>query len=647
MPRVSTKKKELTPQAEPVVVPEARTDGWEMTIAKALLIIITALFVYSPSFHGGWLWDDDQEITANAMLVDPDGLSKIWTAHERMGADYLPLKSTVQWLYFQMVKTKNPDGSVGTDSTPWHLLNVGLHILNALLIWKLFARLGLRLAWLGGLIFAIHPILVESVAWVSELKNTLSLPFLIVSMLCFIAYDEGRQIRYLVGAFVLFFLSLLCKSAGVMFPCVLVLFLWWRGRLFTWEEFKKDPLNAIFRNFYTVGWTVVPFFLASLIIGLVTIYYQDTRAIGTETIPVGGALSRTATAGMAMVFYTYKTLLPFNLLPIYPRWEVDPPKPWMFLAWPLVAGVLFWFWTKRKTWGKHALMGFGFFLINLIPILGFRRMSYMRITWVADHFLYLPALGLIGLVVAVAGFIYAKASLDYKKLWLVVGSGLFLLMTGMAYNYAGVFANEYEMWTYTLKSNPDAWQAHSRLGKVMIERNDSEGAFFHISESVRLRPDLAETHNNYGAMLEKKGDINGAVTELKTAAKIAPDIPIYKINLGSLLVRLRRYQEGKEVYQALVEMDPNNPTFLCNLGVAQYFVGENDAAIASFQKALKINPHLRDARDNLNQAIRVKNGVAEPPQSGPPQSQFAPPPQEVPVDSGILGSDGAIKLFGN
>jgi len=611
-----------------------------MAILKALLIIIAGLFVFSPAFHGGWLWDDDQEITANTILRDPDGLAKIWTAQGKTGADYLPLKSTVQWLCFQMVKVRNLDGSQGTDPTPWHLLNIGLHLLNALLIWNLLARLGLRQAWLGGLLFAIHPVLVESVAWISELKNTLSLPFLLVSMMCYIAYDERRQIKYLAGAILLFLLSLLCKSSGVMFPCVLLLFLWWKGRLFTWEDFRKSPADALSRSFLSVGWTLLPFLLISLIIGLVTIHFQETRAIGAETILVGGALSRTATAGLAMVFYTGQTLLPFHLLPIYPRWKVDPPEPWMFLAWPLVAGALAWFWTKRKTWGRHALLGCGFFLINLIPILGFTKMSYMRITWVADHFLYLPALGLIGLAAALAGFIYDRASLDGKRLWLVIGAGLCLALAVMSYSYAGIFSSEYAMWTYTLKTNPNAWQAHSRLGKVLIEHGENDAAFFHISESVRLRPDLAETHNNYAAVLQAKGDIPGALAQLRQAIALAPDIHLYRINLGNLLMRLHRYPEAKEVYLAQLKRDPDNPAVLCYLGDAQYFTGENDAAIESYQKALKINPDSLKARENLSQALRVKNGSVAPPLLQPPSEpglpDASPPPKSFPAPAAAL-----------
>lgn len=603
-----------------------------MRLFKVLLIVLAGLFVYAPSFHGDWLWDDDQEITANAVLPDPNGLSRIWKGET--GADYFPLKATVQWVFFQFFKT---------DRTAWHLLNVSLHLLNALLFWKVLSRLGLRQAWLGGLIFAVHPILAESVGWVSELKNTLSLPFLLLAMVTWINFDErGRAWDYVL-TLLLYAAAILCKTSVVMFPFVLLLYSWWRSvqpdRATAegapgWLDGMAKLLHGILPLPIWRGIVAsIPFFLISLGMGLLTIYFQHQRAIGSETIPVGGMLSRTATAGISMWFYLYKTILPVGLLPIYPRWEVDPPPLWMFLSWPAMAALLFWLWTKRKTWGSHALLGLGFFLINLFPILGFIKMSYMRITWAADHFLYLPALGLFGLAAAAAGTLYGRSSRANQSLWLVLGTGIFLTLTVMGHRHAGVFANEYEMWTYTLKYNPNAWQAHSRLGKVMLERGDNDKAFYHISESVRLRPDLAETHNNYGAMLEKKGDVEGAVEQLRIAARLAPDIGIYKVNLGSLLVRLGKYQEGREVYADLIKMDPGNPTFLCNLGVAQYFLGENDAAIESFQQALKINPNLKDARENLNQAMlkRQNSGGTVPP--------AAP--------SGILGNDSAIKLFGN
>ncbi len=606
-----------------------------MQIFKFLLIILAGLFIYAPSFHGGWLWDDDQEITQNGVLRDQTGgLIKIWKGES--GADYLPLKTTFQWIVFNTILPGDPKtGQV--DSLGYHLINVFLHLVCALLVWKLMLRLGLRGAWLGGLLFAIHPIMVESVAWVSELKNTLSLPFLLLSMLAYINFDEREKTSDLIIAAVLFLAAGLVKASVIMYPVTILLFCWWRRGSIG----RKDILSSL------------PFFFVSAVLAYLTVHFQWERAIAHEKIPVAdiitatgqfsmaGVLSRTATAGISILWYLYKSILPFNLLPIYPKWDVEPASVLQLSSWILIFGLLVFLWTKRNVWGRGILFGVGFFLISLFPIIGFIKMSYMRITWAADHLIYLPVLGLIVLAAAAIGDWYYRADASMKRWLLGFGTAAFAILLWQSHFYAGVFANEYEMWTYTLKHNPNAWQAHSRLGKVLLEMGRNDDAFFHIKSSVDLRDDLAETHNNYGAMLEKKGDTEGALVQLRAAVQRAPDVPIYRINLGSLLVRLNRYDEGRQVYEILlngdptnkdVKSDPNNPTFLCNYGVALFFLGKNDEAIAAFQKALSINPELRDAKENLATALKKRDAG----------SSLAPPP---PQGGGFLGAPSDIKLF--
>ncbi len=558
----------------PPTLPRVGSTTW-----RVLLILLAGLFIYAPVFHGGWLWDDDQEVTNNVVLSDPAALPQIWTG--AVGADYFPLKTTVQWLYFRLVER---------DPTSWHLLNIALHLLNALLVWKVLERLRVPGAWLGGLLFCIHPIMVESVAWVSELKNTLSLPFLLLSFLAWVNFDEKKRESDYYWALGLFLASILCKTSVVMFPFVLLLFCWWKRGRIAWSEILRSA----------------PFFLISLGMGLATVYFQFGRAIGAETIPVGGAISRLATGGVAILFYLYKCVLPFGLIPIYPRWEVDPP-PWqMFLAWPVLVAAFIGLWSKRSTWGRHVLFGLGFFLITVLPVLGFVTMSYMRITWVADHFLYLPILGLIGLAAGAAGTLYEKADQHAERTLRWLGLALFAVLVFQSHRYAGVFANEYEMWTYTLKRNSDAWQAHSRLGKVLLDRKEYDQAFHHISESVRLRPDLAETHNNLGALLERKGDTKAALAQLRLAVRLAPTIPIYKVNLGTMLLKGGEYREGEAIYDELLKLEPDNPTFLCNQGVAFHFQGRPEEAIARFRQALEIDPNLKDAKENLALALKKK-----------------------------------------
>lgn len=588
VPRKKPRKTRPTP---PVSAPTGR--GW-VIFFQASLIVLCGLFIYSPAFHGDWLWDDDQEITANSVLPDPAGLVRIWKGET--GADYLPLKGTVQWLLFRAL----PLGAGGQiDSTGYHLVNISLHLISALLVWRLMQRLGLRGAWLGGLLFAIHPLMVESVAWVSELKNTLSMVFLLLSMLAYLRYDESGKINRLLLALALFLAASLSKASVLMYPVTILLYVWWkRGTL------RRRDLLA-----------TAPFFLVSAVLAFITIKFQWDRAIAAEVIPVGGLVSRTATVGLSILFYLSKAVLPIGLIPIYPKWQVDPPALWQFLPWVLIVGGLAFLWTRRKNWSRGILFGLGFFLISLFPVIGFIRMSYMRITWTSDHLVYLPMLGLVCLGASALGEWYHRTQPSRRPFLFGLGAVVAVLLVAQSHRYAGAFANEYEMWTYTLKYNPDAWQAHSRLGKVFNDTQRYPEAFYHISESVRLRPDLAETHNNYGAMLEKKGDVEGALAQLRIAAETAPDVMVYQMNFSRLLVNLGKYDEARALFAGLLKRQPDNPSYLCNYGCALYWLGRNDEAIAAFQRALEIAPNLRDAQVSLQEAMKKRNGVAQPSQA--------------------------------
>ena len=203
---------------------------------KAAIILLAGLFIYAPVFSGGWLMDDDYELTDNPALRSVAGLAKIWRGE--VGADYLPLKTSVQWVLWQIF---------GNHPTPFHLASIALHLLSAVLLWRLLERLGMRHGWLGGLLFAVHPIEVESVAWVSELKNTLSLAILLPAMLAWVSFDEQRRGRDYAWALALFLAALLCKSSVIMLPVVILLYAWWkRGRIGQGDDVTDE--SAVFRG---------------------------------------------------------------------------------------------------------------------------------------------------------------------------------------------------------------------------------------------------------------------------------------------------------------------------------------------------------------------------------------------------------------
>ena len=548
-----------------------------LVLLKVVMIVLACLWIYEPVFHGEWLWDDDYLLTNNPAMSSLEGLRGLWFSPAT--ADYLPITLTALWLQWQVF---------GMDSTGYHIASVLLHATGACLVWLLFRQLKIRLAWVGGFVFAIHPLCVESVAWVSEIKNTLSLPFFLVAAICYVRFDEiARRRDYLLALF-FFLAAMLSKSSVVMFPVLILLYAWWkRGRIE-----GKDTLRS------------VPFFLISLGLGLITLFFQLGRAIGSEPIPIGGWDSRLAIAGMAVLFYVSKIFWPFNLLPIYPQWAANPPSPSQFFPWLVIGACLGLFWIYRKSWGRHALMGFGFFLITLFPVLGFVPMSYMRVGWVSDHFLYLPMIGILGWSVAGAGRIYEEAAPFMKSMVIALLVLTCVVLMGAARSYAEIWQNEDRMWSYTMTYNWNCWQAHNRYGSRLFARGNFDEALKHFLKATELRPDLAETQNNLGSAILAQKDTKGAIKHFKEGLRLSPEIIAIKGNLARALFLDGQYEEALPIYKELAAKFPNNAAFQCNLGVIEYQLGNHGSAVRAFQKALAIDPNMEDAKGNLEHVRR-------------------------------------------
>jgi protein O-mannosyl-transferase len=544
--------------------------------------------------------------TQSCSRARSQGLSKLWFNPD--GADFFPLSYTALWAQWPFFKNQ---------PTGYHVTTIVLHLIGSMLLWALLDRMRIPGAWLSSLIFAIHPVAVESVAWVSETKNTLSLPLFLLACLCWVVQDdehEGpRRTRFYLLSIVFFLLAMLAKTSMVGLPVLLLLHAWWKRGTVTVQDLIRTS----------------PFFLISLVLGLITIQYQHGRAIGAEKILVGGVASRIATAGMAILFYLKQIVWPVTLLPIYPRWEVDPPKVWQFLAWPVIAAAAAWLWANRGTadrpgWGRHALFGLGFFLLMVLPVLGFVTISYMRITWVADHFIYLPMIGVIALIGAATTRWYERSTPSAQPLILAGGAILLAACGLLAFRYANAWASEDALWTHTLKTNHDAWQAHNRLGAKKFSRGDIEGGFYHFTQSTKLRPDLGETHNNLGSALSAKGRLNEAIKEFAVACQLTPHVPAMRVNLANALFQAGRFAEASDAFLFLLEKEPKNAALLNNYAVALYRQGNKDEAILHFRKALEINPTLKDAREGLAVALGEQPAAPAPGQAQPQQSPTLP-----------------------
>lgn len=534
----------------------------------ALLLIAVVAFAYAPALNGTWLWDDGYEVAHNPVLRDPAGLAKIWRGEAAL--DYFPVKATVQWLLWR-VWADHPAG--------WHATSALLHAVSALLVWRLLRRLGVRWPWLGAVLFAVHPLAVESVAWIAELKNTLSLPLALLAMDAYLDYDERGRGGDLARSLALFVTALLCKSTIVAVPGVLALFVWWRhGRVAA-----------------RAAWSLVPYFAAALVLGLVTIWFQHERAIGGAEVPVGDFATRAARAALALGFYAWKAVWPIELMPVYPRWAIAPWMALLFVPWAVLA---IWAWCRRAQWGRHVLFGGGVFVANLAPILGFIAMAYMHVTWVADHFAYAALPAAAGLLAAAAEAIARRARasaaiaaavvLSWAALWAVLSRG-----------HAALFRDAETFWAYAVDRNPDSPVARNNLGNALLARGRPEEAAAQLGAAVRLAPRDAGSRINHGMALAQLGRIEDALAEHQRAVALAPLSPVAANALGGTLLDAGRIDEARRQFEAALRLQPSYAEAHNNLGIALGQAGDAAGARRHFEQALRLKPDLGAARANL------------------------------------------------
>ena len=588
----------------PIATRPFRALAWlrrhRLFILQAALIVAAGYFVFSPSFHGDWLWDDF-EIRNNPTLHSGPGLGRIWFAPAT--ADYYPLEATALWVQWHLWH----ENLLG-----YHLTTVGLHLLSAFLIWRLLKTLGARHAWLGGMLFAVHPLVVESVAWAAELKNTLSLPPLLMALDSYIRYDragEGASAQavhrrhFLVQSLLWFLAAMLCKTSVVMFPAVLLLYAWWRRGRIGWADLRATAA----------------FFCVSLILGVVAIHFQITRAIHGWRLPPGGARSRIADAGLSIEFYLSKFACPRELMPIYPRWAVGPPSPVQFLPWLVLAAVLAWLWIKRSGWGRHAIFGLGWFLINIAPVLGFVPMAYQHIAPVADHLAYVPLIGLIGL--AVAGLDKWRGGPEsaprwWRSAWVccTCTAAAIAVLALASRRYAGVFVNQETEWTYNLRHNSRSPMVYLNLAFAQNEDGRVEDAIVSFERAIQLDPDDSQTQNAAGNFLVDSNQLQKAIPHFEKALQLAPDFIETRRSVALALFKVGRTPEAIARFNEYLRERPDDAEIETDLGKALGEEGQPAAAKSHYEKALRIDARYAEAENSLGFALasegRTQDGIA-------------------------------------
>lgn len=494
--------------------------------ALGMLLALSALsfIAYLPAIRGGFVWDDDYYVHENPTLRSFAGLQKIWFDILRDPRDYVlpqyyPLTHTTFWVEHRIW---------GLDPTGYHVTNVLLHVASALLAWLILRRLEVPGAWLAAVLFAVHPVHVESVAWISERKNVLSLALMLASLYTWVRFgglvpgpdkpntllalpNDPRRL-YAIG-FVLFLLALLAKTTAAVLPACVLLLTWWkRGRL----SWKQDVVPMI------------PLLVVGLGFARLTSWLEVHRvgASGPDWVyaqtPIGQFLAETLIAGRALWFYVGKLAWPHPLIFNYPRFEPDPSNPlqWIF---PLAAvGMLLALWLARNAIGRGPITAALWFVGVSLPALGYFRVLPHKYSFVADHFVYAASLGLIALVAA--GAVTLWKSLRWAPVGglALVGVLLFVL-TGLSHRQARAYANEETLWRDTLAKNPGSWIAANNLGVILMERGELDAADALFARVLELKPNHVEVRLNIGLLNEKRGGkLADSVEWYRDAVRLEP-----------------------------------------------------------------------------------------------------------------------------
>ncbi len=626
----------------PTPLPARAPAWWRRDGLFGLILVLAALAVYQPVWRAGFIWDDNDNVTANPTLRSLDGLRRIWT---EPGAtqQYYPLTHTSFWAEYHLW---------GLNPLGYHLDNVLLHAISAILLWLGLRRLGVPGARLAAALFLLHPVCVESVAWITERKNALSGVFYLGSLLAAMRFwrlegtgggptagkyprsaprEAGPHgaVKFYWLAFALYLCALGGKTAAVPLPAVIVLLVWWRHGRLAWREL----------------WPVLPLVAVGTALGLVTMWVEKYHlgTMGAEW--AFSPAQRVLIAGQALWFYLGKLAWPHPLIFVYPRWRLDTASPLQWLAALTAVGGLLALWCARRGRWRPVFVAAVYFGLLLCPVLGFFNVYYFHYAFVSDHFQYLASIG--PLTLAAAGITSALDRLGPNALALKTASSgaLLLALATLTWRQLPMYADIESLYRSTIALNPACWLAYTNQGNLLMDRGDVDAAIASYQQALTYDPDYAYAHNDLATALLAKGRTEEAILNLQRALELQPDYPEANCNLGNALlakgrvdaaiaqyekalalrpamadahnnlgnalVRLGRVADAVPHYQQAVAARPGNAVTRYALGSALLQLGRTDEAVAQYEATLALRPDYEDALYSLGGALLQQGRTAE------------------------------------
>ncbi|HVW21380.1 MAG TPA: tetratricopeptide repeat protein, partial [Opitutaceae bacterium] len=517
----------------------------------AAALAAAALAAYLPVLRAGFVWDDDSLVTGNLLLRSAAGLRQIWFS--AVPSDYWPVTLTSFWIEWHLW---------GLHPAGYHLVNLALHAGGCLLLWAVLRRWEVPGAWLGALLFAVHPVNVESVAWIAERKNLLALLFYLASLYW---YGKGRKGYALSLA--AFDLAMLSKGSAAILPLVLLGLLLWRGR----------PRRAELLG-------LAPFFAVAAALTAVNIWFQGHYLGAAGPIRPAGLAERLAGAGAVVWFYLSKALWPLRLAFVYPQWRIVPSEPlwWAPLAGAVAATAL----LASRPRLRPVLAAWLYFGVVLIPVMGLTDVYFMKYSLVADRYQHLALIGVTAL--AGAGWSAWRARSRAAD---VAAAAVVAALAALTWRQAGAYRDSETLFRASLANNPDSWMARTNLANL-LSREPGRGAeaLAQYQAAARLAPRSAEIAGNLGGAWLRAGRPDQALAEFRRSIALDPDYAPARTNLGLLLLARGDPARAVPQFEAAWALRPREPEAEYNLALALARAGRGPEAAGHFAGVLRLRP---------------------------------------------------------
>jgi protein O-mannosyl-transferase len=566
----------------------ALTRGFDRQFLAGCVLALAVLLAYSPCLTGQFVWDDDSwTLNLRPLFGSLSGLGRMWTDFTAL-QQYYPLTGSSFWIDYQLW---------GFRTFPYHVENVLLHLLSVLLFWRVLRRLQVPGAALAAGVLALHPMMVESVAWVTERKNVLSMVLFLGALLSYVRFTslggppetplnlvDGKQRRFwgfYFTALALYAASYLAKATVYAFPAVLLLLCWWKQGRLRWRE---DILPT------------VPFFGVSLSLGIL-ISWLEWNHVGAKGPEWAISLpERFLIAGRAIWFYTGKLLCPAQVCFVYPKWHLDTRSLLQWL-WPITAvGALILLWFQRHRFGRGPLVACLYFVGTALPVLGLLNGFWMRYSFVWDHLAYLPSLGLIALFSALLSVLGKKYLTEGIR---VVAVGVLLLAFGtLTWLQAATYRNDETLWRDAVSKNSACWIGYNYLGGYAQVRGEAQESLAYYRKSVQVQPNK-EAYYNLAKALAFQGQTDEAIRTYGEALRLRPDYAAIYVDLGTIRFSQGQIDEALRDFRKAVELSHGRAYPHWCLAATLQRAGRTQEAITHYREALRADPDMSRALENL------------------------------------------------